>query len=103
MEGLDPVRAEALATLDPAVSALGRYLVTRRLQDVGRFRTPTLREVARTAPYFHDGSVATLEQAVAMELYLHRHEGRVVEISQDERAALVAFLRTLSAESEASR
>ena len=98
VESLDAVETEALATREPAVSALGRYLVTRRLQDVGRFRTPTLREVGRSAPYFHDGSVASLEQAVAMEIYLHRHEGRMMEVSQAERAALVAFLRTLSAE-----
>jgi cytochrome c peroxidase len=47
---------------------LGRYDVTRRDQDKGAFKTPTLRDVARSAPYFHDGSVATLREAVAIEV-----------------------------------
>ena len=43
----------------------GRARVTRRTEDVGAFKTPTLRDVARTAPYMHDGSLATLEEVVA--------------------------------------
>jgi cytochrome c peroxidase len=43
---------------------LGIYVHTRKLEDVGKFRTPTLRNVALTAPYMHDGSVATLEDAI---------------------------------------
>lgn len=43
---------------------LGRYSVTTRRQDIGAFKTPTLREVSRTAPYMHDGSMATLEEVV---------------------------------------
>lgn len=43
---------------------LGRYIVTRQPSDRGRFRTPTLREVAATAPYMHDGSLATLQDVV---------------------------------------
>ena len=42
----------------------GRYLVTERDEDLGAFKTPTLREVARTAPYMHDGSVTTLEEVI---------------------------------------
>jgi cytochrome c peroxidase len=45
----------------------GRYGVTFEPEDWGRFRTPTLRNVALTAPYFHDGSAATLADVV--ELY----------------------------------
>ena len=37
---------------------------TKRLQDVGKFKIPTLRNIAVTAPYMHDGSVATLEDAI---------------------------------------
>lgn len=42
----------------------GRYDVTGEKEDWGRFRTPTLRNVALTAPYFHDGSAATLADVV---------------------------------------
>jgi len=43
---------------------LGRYLVTGQQQDIGSFKTPTLREVAHTAPYMHDGSMATLDEVI---------------------------------------
>lgn len=46
---------------DPDV---GRYAVTQLLGDRGAFKTPTLREIARTAPYMHDGSFQTLEEVV---------------------------------------
>src|SRR5262249_55490756 len=42
----------------------GMYRFTKRTQDVGKFRVPTLRNIAVTAPYMHDGSVATLEEVV---------------------------------------
>jgi cytochrome c peroxidase len=42
----------------------GRYEVTKRPEDTGRFKTPTLRDVSRTAPYMHDGSLATLADVV---------------------------------------
>lgn len=43
---------------------LGRYLVTFLQRDIGAFKTPTLREVARTAPYMHDGSMASLDEVI---------------------------------------
>jgi cytochrome c peroxidase len=43
---------------------VGRYAVTKLLGDRGSFRTPTLREIGRTAPYMHDGSIKTLEEVV---------------------------------------
>ena len=42
------------------MSALGRFLVTRADSDIASFKTPDLRNVMATAPYFHDGSAATL-------------------------------------------
>ena len=68
----------------------------------GAFKTPTLREVARTAPYMHDGSLATLEAVV--EFYDQGGaenpsldaEIRPVGFTVEEKQALVAFLRTLS-------
>lgn len=43
---------------------LGRYEVTKVVGDKGAFKTPTLREIARTGPYMHDGSLKTLEDVV---------------------------------------
>ena len=61
---------------------------------MGVFKVPSLRNVALTAPYFHDGSVATLEEAV---WWMGRAQlGR--ELSAGDVAALSAFLRTLTGE-----
>ena len=43
----------------------GIYEITRRPEDVGKFKAPTLRNIAVTAPYMHDGSAATLEDVLA--------------------------------------
>jgi cytochrome c peroxidase len=43
---------------------LGIYQQTRKLADAGKFRTPSLRNIALTAPYMHDGSIATLEEVL---------------------------------------
>jgi cytochrome c peroxidase len=80
---------------------LGRAGVTKRDEDRGKFKTPTLRGVVLTAPYMHDGSLATLEDVV--EFY--NRGGRTnpnldpvikpLDLSKDEIAALVAFLKCL--------
>jgi cytochrome c peroxidase len=75
---------------------LGRYNVTAREQDRFRFRVPSLRLVALTAPYLHDGSVATLEEAVA--LMADHQLGH--PISDEEVALVVEFLRTLAGPTE---
>lgn len=80
----------------------GRYAVTGREEDRGRFRTPTLREVERTTPYMHDGALATLEEVV--EFYDRGGEPhpnlsrdiRPLNLTDEEKEALVAFLRSLS-------
>jgi cytochrome c peroxidase len=77
-----------------------------RLTDVGGghgdFKTPTLREVARTGPYMHDGSVKTLDEAIdfysdggRQNPWLDR-QIRVLRLNRDEKQALRAFLRSLS-------
>ncbi|HUF46514.1 MAG TPA: hypothetical protein VMM93_01800, partial [Vicinamibacterales bacterium] len=80
----------------------GRSLVTGRDADRGSFRTPTLREVARSAPYMHDGSLATLEDVVDFydrggrpNPYLDV-DIRPIGLTADEKTALVAFLRALN-------
>ena len=45
-------------------SDVGRQAVTNKAEDTGAFKTPTLREIANTAPYMHDGSLATLREVV---------------------------------------
>lgn len=46
------------------ISEIGRFAVSREMQDIGQFKTPTLRNIAATAPYMHDGSHKTLRQVV---------------------------------------
>lgn len=73
---------------------LGRFLVTGNESDKHVFRVPSLRNVAVTAPYFHDGSVATLEQAVAL---MARHQlGQT--LPPQEIHLIAVFLRTLTGE-----
>ncbi len=80
----------------------GRYAVSRLERDLGAFRTPSLRNVARTGPYMHDGSLATLEDVVEFYDAGGRPNPnlspliRPLFLSDYERAALVAFLRALT-------
>jgi cytochrome c peroxidase len=88
---------EQLIATDPNIAALGRFLVTRNPADIGKFKTPSLRNVALTAPYMHDGSVPTLEQAVDLELYNRAGALRYpIILTIAERRALVEFLKALS-------
>jgi len=75
-------------------SDYGLYAATKREQDRFVFRVPSLRNVALTGPYFHDGSAATLEDAV--EVMARVQIGRT--LSHVEVSAIVAFLRTLTGE-----
>ena len=83
---------------------LGRELVTEKPSDRGKFKVPSLRNVAVTAPYMHDGSLATLEDVV--EHYARGGQGHPntdatihpLELSAEEKADLVAFLRSLTDE-----
>lgn len=71
---------------------LGRYNVTGREEDKHVFKVPGLRNVALTAPYFHDGSVSSLEAAVAI---MGRYQlGR--DLAPDDVDAIVAFLHALT-------
>lgn len=66
----------------------GRAEISGEASDEGAFRVPTLRNVRFSEPYFHDGSVATLDEAIAHEVRIEA--GR--EPTEDEVAALKAFL-----------
>jgi cytochrome c peroxidase len=88
---------EQLIATDRDIAALGRFIVTLNPADIGKFKTPSLRNVALTAPYMHDGSVATLERAVELESY---GRGKAlnypIPLTVGEREDLVEFLRTLT-------
>jgi cytochrome c peroxidase len=81
---------------------LGRYRVTRVKKDKGAFKTPTLRNIALTMPYMHDGSLKTLEEVID-----HYDEGGgtarnksdlilKLRLTQQEKSDLLAFLKTLT-------
>ena len=73
---------------------VGRMSVTKEETDRAKFKTPTLRNVALTGPYFHDASAKTLEDAV--KTMAEFQSG--VKLSEEEVAAVVAFLETLTGE-----
>ena len=75
---------------------LGRFNVTQDPADIGLFRTPSLRAVSRTAPYMHDGSISTLDDAIDREVYYRSLQaGHPLQLSVEERADLKAFLEAL--------
>ena len=95
---------------------LGLYLFTNQEEDIGKFKAPTLRNIAVTAPYMHDGSIKTLEEVVDH----YRAGGRTIkagpnagvgaenpnksefvkqfEMTAQEKADLIAFLKSLTDE-----
>lgn len=85
----------------------GRGEVTGLALDQGIFSTPSLRNIALTAPYMHDGRFATLEDVLdhysegvqrtqTLDPNLAKHPEGGLGLSKDEKAALIAFLRTLT-------
>ena len=92
----------------------GIYAITHEPSDMGRFKAPTLRNIALTAPYMHDGSIATLEEAIAHYQAGGRtiHKGLYAgvgsenpykslflsgfQLTQREKQDLLAFLRSLT-------
>ncbi len=82
----------------------GRFNVTKREDDKGAFKTPGLREIARTGPYMHDGSLKTLEDVVEhydkggiKNQWLHQ-DIRPLKLSKQDKTDLVAFLHALNGE-----
>ncbi len=87
--------------MDAEEPDLGRYVVTKQEKDKGAFKTPTLRDISKTAPYMHDGSVATLEEVI--ELYDRGGEPNEwldpkmekLGLTDQEKADLLAFMLSL--------
>ncbi|MEP5240884.1 MAG: cytochrome c peroxidase [Flavobacteriaceae bacterium] len=80
----------------------GRFRITRDSSDLGKYKTPTLRSISRTAPYMHDGKFESLEEVLNHYQNidsLNENQDflvRNIEFSDDEKMALESFLRTLN-------
>jgi cytochrome c peroxidase len=104
-EGAD---VDVTVLTNPNASHLGRFAVDEQLSSLGAFKTPTLRNIALTAPYMHDGSLATLRDVV-----VHYNNGgvskegdpvnpfisggiRPLKLTEDQIDDLVAFMEALT-------
>ncbi|WP_022949076.1 cytochrome-c peroxidase [Methylohalobius crimeensis] len=86
------------------MSELGRFVVTEKLEDIGRFKTSTLRNIALTAPYMHDGSLKTLEEVIVV----YDQGGfdnpmldggiRPLGLTPQEKSDLIEFLKSLTSD-----
>ena len=86
------------------ITDVGRFAETKRETDRGAFKTPTLRNVAQSAPYMHDGSLKTLKEVVDFYAgsgnsnpYLDQRIA-AIKLSGQDRLDLVEFLQSLSSE-----
>ncbi|MBS1212754.1 MAG: cytochrome-c peroxidase [Proteobacteria bacterium] len=109
------MNVDVVVLADPKTSELGRFAVTDRLDEVGAFKTPTLRNIALTAPYMHDGSLETLADVV--EHYNNggtRFPGAIVNpylsggirplnLSEVQKKDLAAFMEALTSPSVAKK
>lgn len=93
--------------LEPVGFDRGRGDITGRRADQNRFSTPSLRNVALTAPYMHDGRFDTLEEVIAhyngpmhrsetLDPNLAKHPVQGLQLPAEDQQALVAFLRSLT-------
>ncbi len=87
---------------------LGRFVETKNDTDHGRFKTPTLRDIARTSPYMHNGSLRTLREVV--DFYDHggiKNDNLSIHIkplnlTEEEKDNLIEFMRSLTGENPLS-
>jgi cytochrome c peroxidase len=106
------VNVDVVVLADPKTSELGRFAITDQLDEIGAFKTPTLRNVALTAPYMHDGSLKTLRDVVE-----HYNNGgardpkervnpylsggiRPLGLSETQKNDLVVFMEALTSPSQ---
>jgi cytochrome c peroxidase len=83
---------------------LGRFLITGNSLDIGSFRTPSLRDVELTAPYFHDGSATTLADVLKFyarggnENPMRDWELQPLDLDDRERQEIIEFLKSLTSD-----
>jgi cytochrome c peroxidase len=89
--------------MDQKEPDIGRFKVSNKPEDTGAFKTPTLRDIANTAPYFHDGSAKTLEDAVDTMLaggkpndHLDKKNLQPHKLDATMREDVLNFLKSLS-------
>lgn len=82
---------DKMVLTDKKSSELGRFAVTDGFNDMGAFKTPTLRNIALTAPYMHDGSLKTLKEVV-----IHYNNGGVTPANAQANAFLSGGIRPLN-------
>jgi len=89
--------------MDQKEPDVGRFKVSNKPEDTGAFKTPTLRDIANTAPYFHDGSARTLEEAVDTMLaggkpneHLDKKNLQPHKLDATMREDVLNFLKSLS-------
>ncbi len=85
----------------------GRYAITLNPEDIGKFKTPTLRNIEKTAPYMHGGKFQTLEEVLnhyangisnsaTLDAQLKQNGSVGIALSDDEKAKIISFLKTLT-------
>lgn len=95
--------------IQPAITDSGRYKVTLDPLDLGRFKTPTLRNIEKTAPYMHTGGLRTLEAVLdhyssgvnpgaTLDTVLTRGGTTGITLTADDKVKIIAFLKTLTDE-----
>ena len=103
---LEPSQIKVLAGAHDA--ELGRFLVTGKIRNIGAFKTPTLRNIEKTPPYMHDGSLKTLAEVVEyydkggaldgapIQSKLLDARIRPLNLNTQQKSDLVAFMRSLT-------
>lgn len=99
---------DSIFPTDPEAVGKGRARITLKEEDMGKFKTPTLRNIALTAPYMHDGRFGNLYEvmkhyskgikyAETLDSLLINEEGQLgIHLEESEQQALIAFLQTLT-------
>lgn len=107
-KGTKNLAADELVLTEKRFSELGRLAITHEADDMGAFKTVTLRNIAKTWPYMHDGSLATLEEVVAWYNFGGKLSPdapdtpfldggiRPLHLSEEQMEDLVAFLKALT-------
>ena len=83
----------------PDTEDKGRFEETKKASDMYMFKVPSLRDIAQTAPYFHDGAVETLEQAVSDMAWYQLGQ----KLDKETTASIVAFLKSMDNQREFKR
>ena len=91
--------------MDAPKPDMGRGAISKDEKETGAFKTPTLLDISKSAPYFHNGSVATLEEAVDLMVnggkknkFLDTKNLKAVKLTKAEKTDLLAFLKALDAD-----